>query len=312
MRRLFIYLLLLICAPNLSFAQSSVPLTLEVLPAFPEAGESYTVALKNLSSFGTRSNIEWFINGAEKAQEAGQTQITLQAEKTPTRITARVLTATGGVYEVTKTVSPYRIDLIIESDTYVPWFYKGRSLPANGSAVTAKALVFKDAARLQSGLSYLWKLGNAVQRDGAVVGGDSFTFTPSFEDEVLLSVEVFDARNNVIGTESQYIPVVEPEMYFYEKNPLRGILPTALFDPHVLIGDEMILRAEPFYITKGLARDGAVREWEIDGVPTEAGDDPHEITLRKEGGDGSATVSFHIRNLKNLLQGIKKEITITY
>jgi hypothetical protein len=79
-----------------------------------------------------------------------------------------------------------------------------------------------------------------------------------------------------------------------------------------MIGDEMMLRAEAFYITEGLSQSAALREWKIDGTKAEASADPHEITLRKEGGDGSATVSFQIRNLENLLQGVMEEITIKF
>ena len=151
-----------------------------------------------------------------------------------------------------------------------------------------------------------------MQQGGAVRGGDTFTFTPSFEDEILLTVEVLDGSNTVIAQETRYVTITTPEMYFYEKNPLRGVLPQSLFDPHVLVGEEMTLRAEPFYITEGLSERDALREWRIDGVKTEASEDPHEIILRKEGGQGSATVSFHIRNLANLLQGIQKELTIRF
>lgn len=312
MYRFLIYLLFFTLFPVVSLAQSHSALQLETNPSYPQPGETYTVSVRASTETSPRSNIIWYINGTQKTELSAETTITLQAEDTPTRVTAQVTLASGEKTEVSRTISPYRIDLVVNANTYTPYFYAGRKLPSSGSDVTVRALVFKNNTQVQSGLSYLWKVGNSVQNGGAVQGADMLSFSPSFETEIVVSVDIVNTQGEVLGHETRVIPLAEPELYFYERNPLRGLLPTALHDPYTLIGDEMNMRAEAYFIDDDLASGHAFAQWYIDGKEASFGEVPQEITLRKEGNSGTSKIMFNIRNLDALLQGVKKTITVRF
>jgi hypothetical protein len=278
----------------------------------PEIGEEYTVKAYTSNTGSSRTSLTWYANGSVLESFSNSDTITLTAGETPTKLTARAAFANGVQVEASRTISPVRIDLTVNADTLTPAFYLGRSLPSNGSNFTATALVFKNNTQLTS-LSYVWKINDKTQGSGAVRGKDSISFTPSFESEVTVSVDVFDAQNIKIGSDTISVPVVAPELYFYENNPLHGLSPVALRDPHIFVGDEMNIRAEAYYLNANTDPATMHTEWQINGSEvTSASSDPQEIAIRKEGNRGTSQLSFHIRDLSELLHGVRKSLSIKF
>lgn len=300
--------------PFLGHAQTTYnALSLELSPEFPEANQEFTVKLND--SGASRASIQWFIDGVEKTQTANKNAIALTAEDidSPTDISARVTRINGSVEKVNHIVTPNRVDLIISSNTLVPNFYLGRKLPSSGSTVTATALTFTKDALSSKSYSYVWKLNGKIQNGGSLFGENTFSFTPAFESQSLLTVEVLNKNGQTIARKSQRIPIVTPELYFYEQNPLRGLSFTALTNPYLFIADEVQIRAEGYFMSRDLLTENVLTEWKINGRTSASSEDtPNEITLHKEGNVGESKLSFQIRNLKQLLQGAKKEITIQF
>jgi hypothetical protein len=175
------------------------------------------------------------------------------------------------------------------------------------------ALVFKNNTHTQSGLSYLWKVNNKIQNGGTLQGKSFIEVTPSFEDEVLVSVEVYNSARQLVAQESELIPVASPELHFYENNPLRGLSTVTLFDPQLFISDEMNIRAEAYYLNDNITREQLFTQWKIDGRTANASsEDGQEITIRKEGNAGSSVLSFRIADLKQLLHEAQKSVTLRF
>jgi hypothetical protein len=313
-----IYILFCLCAfataPLFSFAQiPSTSSSLLVSPLFPEANEIYTVKLDGYTQ--NRASLSWFVNGIEQEAYRNKNSLTTQAGNIGAvqNITAKIRLQSGGVVDVKHTVTAQRVDLLIEADTVVPLFYKGRSLPSSGSSVRATALVFTKMQQGAGSFAYLWKLNGQTQNGGAVQGDNTFTFTPSFESQTELEVSVLNKNGTIIAQESQLIPITKPELVFYEKNPLKGQLFTALTDPYLFIGDEITIRAEGYFMSRNLLGSDALHEWKVNSKTTQSNSaEPTELTLQKEGGRAAAKISFHVRNLKQLLQGVEKTITINF
>ncbi len=308
------FLLAFAAIPLFSLAQvgtSNLSLTLE--PAFPEAGQIYSVKLDGYTQ--NRASLLWFVNGVEQGAYKNKNSMTTQAGGIGAveNITAKVTLLSGEVVTVKHTVTSNRVDLLIEADTVVPPFYKGRRLPSSGSTVHATALVFTKLQQPMSAFAYLFKLNGQTQNGGAIQGDNTFEFTPSFENQTVLEVTVLNKNGVTIAQESQVIPIVKPELAFYEKNPLRGQLFTALSNPFLFIGDEITVRAEGYFMSKDLLGSDILRRWSINNKNVAADDtEPNELTLHKEGAGASSKISFHIRNLKQLLQGVEKAITINF
>jgi hypothetical protein len=305
-------------APLCTFAQTQAELTrdalqLSVSPSYPESNSEYTVTLQSYTV--QKNTISWFVNGKEDIENRNKSTLTQKALNpgVKTLVIARITTNDGLRVEKSVTILPSRVDLHVTSDSVVPPFYKGRSLPSNGNTVNVQALVFTGQNIPSANYLYLWRLNGITQNGGAIRGGTSFSFSPTLEKNVTVSVEVQNGEGKVLAQKSQSVELVQPELYFYENNPLRGLSSITLNDPYTFISDEMTIRAEGYFMDPRLQQASILREWKISNkVVTTPLDDPQEIIIRKEGNSGSSKLSFHIRNLQQLLQGVEKSITLRF
>jgi hypothetical protein len=301
--------------PTYSNAQIAVPgaLTLIASPSFPEAGEQYAVTLKTYDLPAPIRTVNWFVNGTLSDDNKDKTEITLTAGNISTTVKAQIILSNGAVLEKAHTFNPYRVDLIVSADTTVPAFYQGRPLPSSGSNITAKAIIFLNGVQIGDAYSYVWKVNGKVQNGGARTTKNTLSITTNFEDEASIVVEIYNSNGSLVASESKTIPIVEPELYFYERNLLRGLSIVAMPDPYTFIGEEVSVRGEAYFMDKDLFTDDGFTEWQIDGKsvsPSSA--DGQEITLRKEKNTGTSRLSFHIRNMRQLLQGIEDTIIIRF
>jgi hypothetical protein len=293
--------------PFFSYAQSSAQLLLS--PAFPNASEPFTAKLEGMTSNIT--SVVWFINGKEQTGEKNKRSISTTADTTMT-IGAKITDSAGKTTTLTKTITPIRIDIIVEANTLVPPFYKGRSLGSSGSSLKATALVFGKNIDSRS-LRYSWKTDGIIENELLGAGNNTFFFTPQLQKEVSLTVSVLSSQNTILGKKTISIPVAEPEVYFYERNPLRGLSTRALTNPFVFIGEEMSIRAEAYYVEPESLSDSFSKQWKINNVPVEtSGADKNELTIEKQGNSGKATLLFKIRHLEDLIQGTSKSIDVQF
>lgn len=112
--------------------------TLLVLnPETPQAGQRFTARVEAYSYDIKRAIIAWDIDGVIQQDLNQEQQITLTAPQLGESMTVRVqVTEQNGLtHTATQTIRPSAIDIIIESDTQVPTFYRGRALPSSGSTV---------------------------------------------------------------------------------------------------------------------------------------------------------------------------------
>ena len=284
-------------------------------PTSPAPGDQVTVRLNDYSIDTSGAQIHWFINGTEvaSAQNNRSLQVTAGTLGTSRQIEAKTTLANGVTLTAQATIRPVRIDLLVEADTLTPSFYAGRPLPSNGSTVRVTAIPFTGTPKPATSYSYRWTIGDTVQNGGSQYGKNSITFVPGFEQEVHVSVDVIDTNGTTIGSASTYVPISKPELHFYEVNPLSGESPLAMQDNFTFVGDELKVRAEPYYISRSLMQQNPYVEWKLNNQTiTNPSQDQQAITLRKQGNTGKFDLQFQVRNLKNLLQGVKDSITIDF
>ncbi len=305
--------------PFALYAQSpigGVATMLTLTPATPQAGQQFTVRVDAYSYDMARAHISWSINGKVAAEHAGEQQITLSAPAlgTPLSIVAKVTEASGAVHTATKIVTPNALDIILESDTRVPGFYRGRALPSAGSAVrliafpslyTAKGIAVRPDA-----IIYTWEINNKVAKAGP--GQNTLTMTMPITGTMLVGVTVESADGSARQSILEEIPASEPLNLFYEDNPLHGLSQNALPLEFTLVQDEISIRAEPYFVSRDIFNN-ATYEWTIaDAKVQNSNTDPQTLTLRKTGGTGSSRVGFSIRNLSSLLQAASSAFTVYF
>jgi hypothetical protein len=114
-------------------------------------------------------------------------------------------------------------------------------------------------------------------------------------------VTVYDGAGRTVGSASVEVVSARPELYFYEDNPLRSTSKQAIGETFALVGDEVTVRAEPYFTASDILNDDVLLQWSLDGREIENfGSDPQAITLRGTGGSGDARVGFKLINSESL------------
>lgn len=305
---IFIFALSLVAVPALAQFNTN-PFTtpdfgIELQPPYPTPGEAVTLSINDFrgSSFG--ANITWVLDGKviPEAENKRQVQITA-GELGTTQSVEAILTRTSGSKEtLAVTVRPIYLDIIIEPQTHVPNHYRGRALPSIGSTVNATALI-SGAGFRNPDLIYTWRIGQRVIEGGSIRGRNQVSFTTSYSSESL-TVQVATLDGSIIASRSILIPSVTPEVHFYEVSALFGMSKKTITTSTSLIGNSLIIAAEPYYLDSGVYNNPDIAEWELGNSPTETGSgNPYEVTLQRTGSGGTLNLNFHVRDTTQVLQG---------
>ena len=207
---------------------------------------------------------------------------------------------------------PNRVDILVNANTSVPSFYLGHRLPSSGSTITLTALPSIQNTISPKSYRYLWKRDGKVQNGGISSALNTFSFSTTLELRVTVSVDVVDANGRTVVSNTQLIPIVTPEIYFYEQNPLQGLLLNAVPNSYTIIGDEVTLRAYGYFMDSTITADNLSAVWSINDRKVIVGEDPYLITLQKQNQLQKSQLIFHLRNLQELLQGGEKSVTLNF
>lgn len=314
-------ILLFFTVPSITSAQGINPLAqtnpsaLTLSPRYSEPDEQVTATLNDYSVNTNGATIQWFYNGQEIPGSKNERTIQFPSGKLgeSSEILALTKLPNGTILRANSTITPVRVDMLIEANTRVPSFYKGRAIPSEGGSIQVTAIPFTGVSRSAESFSYTWRVGEEVKGGGSRFGKNSINFTAGFQKEILVSVDVIDTDGSLVTSESVYVPLSEPELNFYEVNPLRGMSEIAIGSNFIFVGEEIKVRAEPYFIDNTLFTQSPHQEWKLNGQTiTNPNDNQQELTLRRSGDTGSFTLEFHVRNLKQLLQGVKDSVTIKF
>ncbi|USN92559.1 MAG: hypothetical protein H6782_01955 [Candidatus Nomurabacteria bacterium] len=291
-------------------------LAIELQPEFPRPGEEVIATLNDYRGGTYGSSITWVLDGKEIPDAKNQRQTIITAGPSGKVQTIEIVLSKpdGGREVISNTLKPYYLDVIIEPQTRTPDFYLGRSLPSIGSIVNATALVSGVNGFLDTDLIYTWRLGRTVFEGGPLRGRNKISFETPMGKEMILSVEVTKPDGEIIASRAMFVASVEPEIYFYEVSTLFGIKPIPVDENISLIGNSLIIRAEPYNLDSRVFNNPDVSEWQIDRITSNnTGSNPYEVTLkRNDSGSGLSELQFHVRDLKQILQGAKGGTRINY
>lgn len=213
-------------------------------------------------------------------------------------------------YAATSAAALQEVDIIIEADTFVPAFYKGRREPSTGSRVRAIA-VLNNAD--QAGYRYQWEVGNGAFGGGQKSSGNVVTFSAPLGDQFLIRVDVFNSAGTRIASNQRYVSISEPEAVFYEDSLLRGTAENAVRERYTLVGEEVSIRAVPYFMDRNIFSGKYDLGWKINGEEVTGMTDTDEvITLRNNGGSGTFPIEFALRNAQALTQYVQDKFSITF
>jgi|GEM_PF-383297 len=260
-------------APPIPDEFKKAPINVTLKPEYPAAFQDVVASVDSYSADMDRSNIAWSLNGKVVQQGIGAKTFRFKAGKNGSYTNLSVSIFFNGV-ESTKTVSitPATVDLLWQTDSYVPPFYKGKALYSHQSGVKVVAVpnIFtKDGVLVPtSKLIYRWKLDKEFVADVSGVGKNIVTFSDTIPvNEKIISVEVSTADASVKTVGQIFISSVSTSPVLYQDTPLTGISYERALPRSLSLGDsEMKLVIEPYFFSvKNRDSNSLYYSWSLNG-----------------------------------------------
>lgn len=316
--RVFLALLVLLTLPVGAMAQVganafiNTDLSLEIQPSFPQPDQSVTLTLNDYGGSYYGASLQWYKNSTiiPGTTNKRSVEVTAPLIGEETTISVVLTLSSGLTTTIKQVIAPIYADIIIEPQTHVPGFYKGRALPSAGSTVNLTALL-SDGGPMGTDFMYLWRVNETVLEGGPLRGRNRISFVATQDKEIIISLQITRPNGDIVANRSIYVASMRPELHFYEVNALYGVEPKAIKKDFTMIGNSALIKAEPYYLDSQVFNQPDILEWKInqDKVTGQTGD-PYELMLEKNGAEGSAKMEFHVRSTLDLLQGTRGEFRI--
>jgi len=307
---------ILLCAlvvPLFSYAQVSLtglerPLDLAMVPEYPAPGDTVTFTVSSYGVDLNRSMIVWYADGREIARGSALTSTNVTAGKagTATEIVVVAQEEDGLIGSAEASVRPTEVDLLWESDSYRPPYFRGRTLSGTNATIRAQAIVRfvrpDGSAIPEEGIIYSWYKGTARIASGR--GKSSVKMSgPSLFGNDTLSVMAESADGAYRGRASVRINGVDPTLELYENHPLFGVLyHRALTGNATTLETELKVTAVPYFAHIAAPHEASlVYEWALDSTALEADPEhPETFTITTNNYTGPVTVGLSLTSLKDL------------
>lgn len=308
------------------YAQFSIPgsetaLTLSFNPPNPGPRSTIVLTLQSPLYDLTQSDISWTVDGKVVSSGIGLYTLSLTTGALGrTQSVSVEVTAQNGVATVNATVSPTSIDILWESDSYTPPFYKGRALPSAGSAVTLVAMphfMRQNGSSVPSeNIIYTWRKDGEVIAGASGLGKASARIVgPLLYGSDLISVEAISQDGSLSGEAAVRIGDVEPALVLYKVHPLFGELfhqplGATSFIPEV----EMTFAAVPYFAAVDTPDDPKLNyEWRVNetSVPADAAH-PGVLTINSAKSSGNALLRLALTHATNYFMSLNDAWKITF
>ncbi len=297
-------------------------LDVKIIPSNPGPNETVRITIESYLSNMNKATISWSLNGIVAMQGIGKTSFSFKngaAGKT-TSLVVSILTNDGERVVKEFSWTPVGITLLWEAGTYTPPFYRGKALLSPQAQVKMTAIPDNTGTRnaLSAGnLVYVWERNGAVISDASGYGKNSFSFVgPKPYDETNVKVRTSSIDNTVNSESRVYLPLSNPLILFYEKDPLLGVWYNKPLDTEAMLKKkELSISAEPYFFS-GEARVGENAStlkyiWSVNG--NEVQNYGRTITLRNDtGAEGKSLVSLTMRGVSKTFQSASRNLRVNF
>ena len=209
-------------SPAISFAYTETTDGGEMLavvdPASPGSFSSVDISVKSFDIDLDRSQVIWSVNGKEVGKGLGLNKINLETGAVGKVVTVIISATSPDGNNITKTIeiNPADVDLLWESDSYVPNFYKGAALPSEGSKLRIYAIpnLRDESGKISpSAMVYEWRLNYQDVKSGSAKNALNVTLSGISQNKI--TVEVSDLSGEIKATKSLTIGPTPPVNVFY-------------------------------------------------------------------------------------------------
>ncbi|MFA6094563.1 MAG: hypothetical protein WC757_01600 [Candidatus Paceibacterota bacterium] len=295
---------------------------LTVLPENPRAHESISLTATSYNTDINRATIVWTVNGKVAKRGIGEKvlTVTMGGAGTKTVISADITTFEGALINKSVTFIPQEVDIVWQTNAYVPPFYKGKALlPMEGDmTVTAIPNFITGTGTVipADKLLYTWSKNGDIQGNLSGYGKNKINLTQSIiTRSTEVEVKVTNLEKTMVANKTITITPQDSTLLLYENNPLYGpLFNKALMKSTVLESDELSILAIPLFFS-ALTRDDSQLQynWRMNNISIPQQKNPSIITVRKPtGASGSSFINISVVNTDKIFQSINNAITLTY
>lgn len=292
-----------------SFTDTQDTISIAMRPEHPAPGESVHLSATSLQTDLERSDVTWYADNKVLAQGPGMKDSVLTAGPlgSETDIFVVANSADGTSASGKAFIRPTELDLLWESDSYVPPFYRGRAIPSAGTMLHLQAIPRFKAQEgtmvSERDIVYTWKRNGVVQQS-ASGRGKSYAQLPA---PVLFGVDTIevDASSLDGSLEAQgqvVVPSAEPTLALYEDHPLFGTMYHQALTAQTFISDsEMTFAAVPYFAQAQSPSDPRlIYNWKVNGRSVPAVDsNSSKLTINATGSSGLARIELLLTHAAN-------------
>jgi hypothetical protein len=322
---IFLIVTLVFSVASFAHAQPNITTTVEdrislkILPQVPQPNQNISLEVSSFILDLNQANITWYINNKVFQKGLGLTEIDAKSGGVGENMTIRVVVSLNGkTYEQATSIITGSVDLIWEARSYTPPFYKGKALfPYQGQAVVAAMPdLIENGTRLNpKNLIYTWKVNGDLMNSSSGSGKSSITVEAGvITRPIEVSVTVTSVSGKTVATARTTLNYRDPQVIFYENNPLYGPLyHQALNSQITLRNKEIWVKAVPYFFSTAQIHDDRdiSYQWSINNSQTTQR--ANTIVLRHTGTEaGKSYISAKTSNSSKILQGANSGLTINF
>src|SRR3989338_8758623 len=300
----------------------STDIVLGLSPEFPSPNQSVTATLSSYATNLDKANISWSVNNQEMGSGIGKKVFSFNTGNLCSPLSLNVLINTIDGQSVQKTISltPADVDMLWEAnDSYVPPFYKGKTLASNQGSfkvVAIPSLINKSGKVNKDNLSYVWTKDRSVQSNSSGWGKNYFIFQHSYLDkENVVEVKISDITGEANATGTVRPSISSPKIVFYENDPALCIeWGRAVENISTVSQAGEVFIAEPYFFSpKNITAPELVFNWFVNEAEVQTSNSKNILSVKPEAGQsGNAIIKVIVENTKTLFQEAEKEINVTF
>jgi len=302
--------------PNLSTNIILIPSTNSPIP-----NQKMTVKAESYVADLNSSTIIWTVNGKEVERGIGKTQIAIQAPASGKTLTISfgAVTLEGIHLRNTLVIGSGEVDLMVETDGYLPPFFRGKIAPVYQNEVKVVAIPHLIDAQgkeyTPNSLVYQWQKDLKALPSDSGYGKSSISVKGDIIPRPYTLTLTVASRDGRVQAE-KFITITpdEPSILFYQDDPQYGTLYNKARPLNSNLGTirEVSFLATPYGFNKDQASD-LTYAWSVNGASRPELSEKQSITLRAPADSSAiAAVRLQIRNKKEVLQGSNADFTTVF
>ncbi|MEK7180437.1 MAG: hypothetical protein AAB706_03090 [Patescibacteria group bacterium] len=305
---------------NLEKSQIAGSVTITSTPNFPRPLQKVLLQLQSFGPDLNSSYITWRVNGSVKKAGNAEKTFEISVGKAGSVTNIQVIIEAQGMEAIEKNMvlQPADIDLVWEAQSYIPPFYKGKTLyAAQGKLVIAAIpyVVEKGIPTNAKNLIYKWSKDGKILGEVSGYGKNALTLYGSIISRPLvISVEVTSAKSSVKTSKTITIAPAQAKVLLYEINPLYGIqYGTAIGKELVMKNDELTLIASPYFFSIENKTFGKLtHKWTLNNRKIEEESEKNVITFKRPETVGVSQITLGIQSDNKILQSAQNTVLLKF